>query len=252
MSRKEMLLQRLDAVGASLERTGKAEALLGHGSVGVELDRLDDLSDLDFFAIVRPGYKREFIDNLWWLSDIAPIAYAFINSADGYKLLYEDGIFCEFAVFERSELPGIAYAESRVVWKTEDFDESLRFSAKPPAPAFVHSVEWIAGEMITNLYVGLCRFRRGEKLSAFRFVQEYAVDRLIELIGMNEKRSTALADGFAPTRRFEQAYPQLSTTLSGCMQGIDRTPESARAIIAAAEKYTQFNERMKRAVMEIA
>ncbi|KPB04498.1 hypothetical protein [Bacillus sp. CHD6a] len=56
--RKERLLRRLDEIGLSLERTQGALLLLGLGSVGNELDRLDEFSDLDFFVIVKPGYKR--------------------------------------------------------------------------------------------------------------------------------------------------------------------------------------------------
>ena len=55
MKRTERLLQRLDEIGRSLERSGHALALIGLGSVGTELDRLDDYADLDFFAIVEDG-----------------------------------------------------------------------------------------------------------------------------------------------------------------------------------------------------
>lgn len=57
MATKERLLRRLDAIGGSLERRGEALLLLGVGSVGVETERIDDYSDLDFFVIVKPGYK---------------------------------------------------------------------------------------------------------------------------------------------------------------------------------------------------
>src|SRR5512145_3267505 len=99
MPPKQFLLARLDQIGAALAASGHALALIGLGSVGEELDRLDDYSDLDFFAIVETGHKRRYIDDLDWLSSIAPIAYRFLNSPDGYKLLFTDGIFCEFAVF---------------------------------------------------------------------------------------------------------------------------------------------------------
>jgi hypothetical protein len=39
---------------------------------------------------------------------------------------------------------------------------------KPP------TVEWLLGEALTCLYVGLCRYHRGEKLSAQLFIQHYA------------------------------------------------------------------------------
>ena len=58
MNKKELLLKRLDEIGRSLKKTGKALALLGLGSVGVELDRIDDYSDLDFFVIVKDGEKN--------------------------------------------------------------------------------------------------------------------------------------------------------------------------------------------------
>jgi hypothetical protein len=47
------LLYRLDEIGKSLEKSGHALALIGLGSVGLELERLDQYSDLDFFVIVQ-------------------------------------------------------------------------------------------------------------------------------------------------------------------------------------------------------
>ena len=54
---KQHLFDRLDAIAAALRDSGAALALLGLGSVGRETDRIDDYSDLDFFAIVQPGQK---------------------------------------------------------------------------------------------------------------------------------------------------------------------------------------------------
>ena len=125
MKHTEVLLKRLDDIGASLAQTGQALALIGLGSVGTELDRIDDYSDLDFFAIVKKGQKARFINNLDWLSTIQPIAYSFQNTHDGHKLLYADGIFCEMAVFEAEELAHIPFAKGRIVWRDPEFDETL-------------------------------------------------------------------------------------------------------------------------------
>ena len=57
MSGKQTLLTRLDEIGKSLEDSGRALALIGLGSVGTETERLDEWSDLDFFAAVQPGEK---------------------------------------------------------------------------------------------------------------------------------------------------------------------------------------------------
>ena len=110
------LIDRLSAIGRSLEDSGHGLALIGLGSVGLERDRLDEFSDLDFFAVVADGWKLRFIDDLSWLSRIAPIAYSFRNTADGHKLLFSDGVFCEFAVFETQELAAVSFAPGRVIW----------------------------------------------------------------------------------------------------------------------------------------
>ena len=65
------LLARLDEIGKALERAGDALALIGLGSSGVELERLDDYSDLDFFVVVAAGRKRRFVERLDWLGAVA-------------------------------------------------------------------------------------------------------------------------------------------------------------------------------------
>ncbi len=90
MNTKQSLLNRLNEIGESLKDSKHALAIIGLGSIGIELERLDEYSDLDFFAIVENGYKEEYINNLSWLSKICPIAYKFRNTKDGYKLLFED------------------------------------------------------------------------------------------------------------------------------------------------------------------
>jgi hypothetical protein len=106
---KQTLLTRLDEIGRSLERSAHALALIGLGSVGLDTHRIDAWSDLDFFAIVETGHKQEYLQNLSWLTNLGPVAYFFQNTVDGYKLLFADGVFCEFAVFEPTELETAVY-----------------------------------------------------------------------------------------------------------------------------------------------
>jgi hypothetical protein len=73
--------------------------------------------------------------------------------------------------------------------------------------------EWLVGEALTNLYVGLGRYRRGEKLSAARFIQNYAVDRILDLAARIEAEQPAFKDQFASERRFEQRFPELASRL---------------------------------------
>jgi hypothetical protein len=242
------LLNRLDEIGASLERSGHALALIGLGSVGVELERLDAWSDLDFFAIVEQGYNDRYLGNLDWLSCLCPIAYRFQNTPDGFKLLFEDGIFCEFAVFELAELGAIPFSRGRIVWKVPGLDEGI---GEPvvATPAFHQSAtEWLVGEALTNLFVGLGRFRRGEKLSASRFIQQYAVDRVLELSAVIEQERRAPRDLFANERRFEQRFPGVAQELQYFIQGYDRSCESAQALLAFLERHFDVNQAMAEAI----
>jgi lincosamide nucleotidyltransferase len=251
MNRQDLLLQRLDEIGRALERTGHALALIGLGSVGVERGRLDEYSDLDFFAIVGEGHKAEFIQDLAWLSSVHPIVYAFQNTADGYKALFEDEIYCEFAIFETQELETVPYAEGRVIWKAPEFDANLSRSKRPLPYPETHSIEWQVGEALTCLYVGLCRYQRGEKLSAFRFVQLFVVDRIMELAASLEKETPAFRDNFSPERRFEQRYPETAQALGPFMQGYVATPQSARAILEFLDQHFNVNAQMKAAILKL-
>ncbi|MCU0500118.1 MAG: hypothetical protein MUF87_22440 [Anaerolineae bacterium] len=248
MDHVTLLLQRLEQIGASLAEMGKAYALLGLGSVGESRDRLDQYSDLDFFVIARPGYKRELIADLSWLSRIAPLGYAFLNSADGYKALYEDGVFCEFAVFEPDEMSAIPFAPGRIVWSAPDFDPRLAI----PSPKFIapkeHGTEWLIGEALTNLYVGLGRYRRGEKLSGAYFIQSFALARIVDLADRIETPQAGERDRFMGERRFEQRHPLIAAELSEMLGGYDRTIESARAILAFLERHFPINPHLRDAI----
>lgn len=247
MDKPALLLKRLEDIGQSLAQSGHGLALLGLGSVGQELARLDAYSDLDFFAIVEPGSKMQFLEDLSWLSRIQPIAYAFMNTADGYKLLYADGIFCEFAVFEPQEMAQIPFAAGRIVWQAAAFDATLAAPQLQPRPS-VHTTEWLLGEALTNLYVGLGRYHRGEKLTAQRFIQHYAVDRVLQLMEQLEEAQPAFRDEFAPDRRFEQRYPRMAQHLPAFIQGYAHTLASARAILAFLDAHFEVNPAMKAAI----
>lgn len=251
--RPEVLVDRLNQIADSLAATGAALAVLGLGSAGQERDRMDDYSDLDFFAIVEPGQKAAYLEDLSWLSAVAPVAYYFRNTADGCKWLYEDGIFCEFAVFEPQELETIPFAEGRVVWSREGFDvdglkpRNLESRYRPNPDR-----EWQLGEALTNLYVGLGRYCRGERLSAFKFVQHFALDRLVDLMHMLEPDHNGGMDPFMPDRRLEARFVQASERLARFCQGYDQTPLSALAQLDWLEAHCQVNPFMAYEIRRLA
>ncbi len=247
---RELLLQRLNEIGHSLEQSSKALALIGLGSVGLELERLDDHSDLDFFAIVADGHKAFFLEDLSWLAKLAPITYAVRNTADGFKLLFEDGIFCEFAVFELYELSGIPFVAGRIVWKAAHIPDLIAVPSRHPSPA-EFNLEWNLGEALTNIYIGLKRLARGETLSAAKFVQQYALDRILELAEHLEPATDALRDPFSRERRLEQRLPAFSSHLKDFAQGYGHTAESALAMLSWLEANFSINAGMARAIRDV-
>lgn len=247
---KELLLGRLDQIAQSLEHSNHALALIGLGSVGLELERLDAHSDLDFFVIVQDGHKKDFLENLDWLAKLAPVAYVFQNSADGHKLLFKDGVFCEFAIFEISELVSIPFAPGRIVWKNDGVPES---TAVPSLESKLHqhSLEWNLGEALTNILIGLKRFYRGEKLTAARFVQQYALDRALELQETLNASEQGFPDPFNRERRLEHRYPEFGKCMADFVQGYERTPESALALLGWFEQHFVVNWAIAKTIRDL-
>ncbi len=251
MKTTDRLLQRLNAIGHSLAESRGSLALLGLGSVGQEMSRLDEYSDLDFFAIVEPGQKSRFIDNLDWMARLAPIGYCFRNTQAGYKLMYSDGVFCEFAVFEADELKNIPFTGGRVVWQHPGFDVAPFITAPLPSRAPSGEIDFLVGEAITNLYVGLGRYHRGERLSAMMFIQNYAFQRILDLVDLHWQPEQGLVDIFARERRFEQRFPEMAGELPDLLAGYGHVLQSAERALSFLERNFGVNEVMKTEILAL-
>jgi lincosamide nucleotidyltransferase B/F len=99
--------------------------------------------------------------------------------------------------------------------------------------------------------VGLCRYHRGEKLSAQRFIQHYAVDRIVELLPLLEPENQGTQDPFSLERRYEQHFPKIAQRLAQFVQGYDRSRESAQAILKFLEQHFEVNPAMKAKIAEL-
>lgn len=206
------VLQYLGGLATRLAADPDVLALLALGSAGLHTERLDEHSDADFFVITAA--KERLLDDPSWLGE--PLRWAHRNTPDGYVALV-GGLFCEFAVFEPSELPGIPFAPGRIVWARSGFDAA----ALSPAPRGASpDPEWLAAQTLTHLYVGLHRWLRGERLAAQRKVQLEAVDTLLRLLGSD--------DPFDPARRAER---RLDLPWGDLVGGYDHTPRSARTVL---------------------
>lgn len=255
MAQKQLLLQRLDEIGNTLERKGNGEALalFGLGSVGVETDRIDDYSDLDFFIVVAPGNKQRYIDQLDWLEETHPLAYQFKNCDIGHKILFEDGIYGEFAVFEEAELDHALYTGGRMVWKHRSYSNEGIVTGKAAIPSIkFSSIDHVIGEALTNIYVGLGRYARGEKLSALRFIESYPIDGLLSVMHLIEPEVDFFPDAFGNERRAEKRFPGFASVLSGMLQGYDNVPESALHLLHYLEQIYPVNQRMSAEIRALA
>jgi hypothetical protein len=250
-----LLLSRLDAIAASLRDRGCAQALIGLGAVGRETDRLDARSDLDFFVIAEAGLKSRLIESLDWLAAVHPLAWHFRNTVDGHKALMRDGVFCEFAVFEREELDSIPFAPGRVVWRRDGVDPAIGLPRRAMPPARSGDESWLVDEALSCLFVGLQRWHRGERLSGARFVQAHALDRLIELDALKQPPAAngPSADPFNIDRRLEFRQPSLAAELSNLMPGYAATPQAALAVLAALmRRSTALDNGMAQCVRDLA
>ena len=111
----QRLLERLDDLAAVLRERGDVVALLGLGSVGEDLERLDEHSDLDFFVVTDDGAKDRYLADIDWLEAVGPVAYSFRNSVDGRKVLWADDLYAEYAIFTLDQLRAGPFVGARIV-----------------------------------------------------------------------------------------------------------------------------------------
>ncbi len=146
------------------------------------------------------------------------------------------------------ELAAIPFERGRIVWQRSSFDASLLIP-RPTSPAFGAADEsFLIGEVLTNLYVGLGRFARGELLSAFFFIQHHAVVRLIELLELWSEKSPKQRDRFSNERRFETRFPQHTALIASLTPGSADSPTAAERMLTFLASRISLNERI---VLEI-
>jgi lincosamide nucleotidyltransferase B/F len=245
--KEQRLIERIDAIGHHLSMIDGALALVALGSIGDERFRLDKYSDLDFFVVVEEDLKETLIDDLSWLSYIHPLVYAFKNTKDGHKFLFADHIYGEFAVFSRAEIDHVTQARGRMIWKHPDYHNDNLESQKGHIPKLKRdSVEHAANEALTNIYVGLLRYHRGEKLSAQKLIEVHALNQVVSILHLTDDSEVDVAsDLFALDRRVEERYPAFAKRLPAMLSGYARLGSSAKALLDYLQMIYPINTYMK-------
>ncbi|MGE5153015.1 MAG: hypothetical protein ACM3ST_03275 [Bdellovibrio bacteriovorus] len=202
-----------------LSRYDDVLALVALGSMAA-LDPLPDrFSDHDFFVIVRSGTQPWYRENLQWLPEHDRIAFAFQETAHGLKVLYDDRHLLELAVFDPDELRLARINRYRVLLDRANLTPVLEeLAARESAPPTV-DIRYQSNQFLTHLLVGLWRYQRGERLSAFRFLRELALQELVQLTyALETAERPDLRDNLDPTRRFEQVYPEIGRELAAALE----------------------------------
>lgn len=248
----QRLLQRLDDIAAAVAERGGVIAVLGLGSVGTDLGRLDDHSDLDFFVVVDDeAAQKRFLAELDWL-EVAPVVYSFPNSIHGRKVLWDDGLYAEYAIFTVDDLRAGSFFGARVVWQREDAPDGLAHVGRPLPPSPYDTPEYQVGEALTNLFVGLHRDLRGERLAATRLIQTHAIDRVLTFLDLTGRAAVARQDPFAVERGAERRFSREVLPLAAMVPGYERNAEAALAILEWLEARVEVSPVLACAVRELA
>ena len=202
--------------------------------------------------MVDDDAKPRYLADIDWLEALGPIAFEFKNTPDGRKVLFEDGVYAEYAVFTLEELAGAAYTAGRIVWRRDDAPVGLEEPRHPLSPGMPQPIDWYADEALTNLYVGLHRDLRGERLSAMRLIQVHAVDRLIGLLDALGRGGTPQQDPFAAERSVERRLDAAALPLHALVPGYARNRDAALAMLTVLEGLVAVDARMAQAIRDLA
>ncbi|WP_083707441.1 hypothetical protein [Intrasporangium flavum] len=247
---RERLLAFLDRLGAVLAERGDAVALLGLGSVGLDLHRIDEHSDADFFVVVDdPTALERYLADVDWLEAAQPVVWSFENSGAGRKALLADGLFAEYAVFTLAQMDTAGYPPGRIHWSRADAPAGLDRPKVPvPQPP---SLDHEVGEAITNLYVGLHRDLRGERLTATRFIQGYALDRWVTILDHLGLGTGTRQDVFVVDRGVERRFGPDVLPLADLLPGYERNADAAQTLLGLLEAHVELDPTIVDAVRDL-
>jgi hypothetical protein len=202
-----------------LSQYGDVLGLVALGSMATRDHLPDRFSDHDFFVIVRPGTQSWYRENRQWLPEHERIVFTFQETAHGMKMLYDDRHLLEFAVFDPDELQLARINRYRVLFDRANLTATLEQLAAREASSPPVDVPYQSAQFLTHLLVGLWRYQRGERLSAFRFLREFALQELVQLTqALATPDRPDLSDNLDSTRRFESVYPAVGEALATALE----------------------------------
>lgn len=222
----------------TLRHDPRVVGLIALGSMAEQDYAPDRWSDHDFFVITEPGVQEALRSDLSWLPDHSRIAFTLREGPHALRVVYDTGHILEPVVFDEVELDGAYANRYRVLIDRADVTAKIATAAARTADEAQRSAdsdEFNLGMFLVNLLVGVGRYYRGERLSGHTYVKVYAQDHLLRLLGKYVPAvQRSLLDNLAPSRRFEQVYPELGAALDAI--ALLPAPDAAVCLLDLAEQ----------------
>lgn len=236
-----MQLEQYRAFTATLTETLAADlrvvGLIALGSMAEQDYAPDRWSDHDFFVVTEPGAQEALRRDLSWLPDHQRIAFWFRENVHALKVVYDTGHVLELVVFDEAEVEQAYANRYRVLLDRDDVAGRMAAAAARTAQRQQQAGDDAVdlGQFLVNLVVGVGRYHRGERLSGHAYVKVYAQEHLLRLLGRYmPSPQRHLLDNLAPSRRFEQVYPELGAALDGI--ALLPPPAAAANLLDLAER----------------
>jgi hypothetical protein len=148
-------------------------ALLALGSMA-EKDHDPDLwSDHDFSIIIKKGSEEKYINNLFWLPDEYQVVFTYKESDNSRKVIFENMHLIEYAVFELENLKNLKINSYRLLFdkfNITDYIEEI-VNSTSNSSNLLEDNEGLIGNLLTDIFIGVGRYKRGEKISAHYFIK---------------------------------------------------------------------------------
>jgi hypothetical protein len=221
-----------------LQRDSLVIGLVAVGSMAEQDYSPDQWSDHDFFVVVSSGTQETFRSDLSWLPHSESIIFRFRETAHGVKVLYDTGHLLEFAVFDLNELHLAKVNRYRILIDKGGIESHLQEIVTETArwnESQAPDDEYLLGQFLTNVLVGVNRYLRGEKLSGQFFLKNSAIRHLVILLSKHlPSENRNLLDNLDPFRRFERAYPEIGANLNALFN--EDLPAAAIHLLDFAER----------------
>ena len=231
--------ETLETLSLAAQKSPHAIALVGAGSAGAESSRMDEYSDIDFFLIVEGGFSANFINDNSWFGSLLPISFAFRDTEHGNKVLLENGVFLEFAIFTEAELALFGISGLRTIWSKPGFT----LPDFPSKEISEREISYYVNQALSNLLVGALRLKRGERLAALVMIERHALTNLLNAYRL--KNNLKIEDPYVIERRAEQA---LGVDFAPLIQGYENLKGSLVEILKFAENNFEVNSSIVQAI----